>query len=66
MACLRHPSPRHQPQAFSRWLQDTVKAEAIDCVIPVYEETFHPAITDRWIAITLFEHCNLESVAQQI
>ena len=41
MACLRHPSPRHQPEAFSRWLQDTVKAEAIDCVIPVYEETFH-------------------------
>ena len=30
-----------QPEAFSRWLQDTVKTEAIDCVIPVYEETFH-------------------------
>ena len=41
VACLRHPSPRHQPEAFSRWLKDTVKAEDVDCVVPVYEETFH-------------------------
>lgn len=40
-SCLRHPSPRHQPQAFTRWLRDTVKNEGIDCVVPVYEETFH-------------------------
>ena len=39
--CLRHPSPRHQSQEFSRWLQEIVNTEAIDCVIPVYEETFH-------------------------
>ena len=39
--CLRHPSPRHQPQRFAEWLQHVVKTEAIDCVIPVYEETFH-------------------------
>ena len=39
--CLRHPSPRFERQQFSQWLQHVVKTEAIDCVIPVYEETFH-------------------------
>ena len=39
--CLRHPSPRHQPQAFAEWLRDVVVSASIDCVVPVYEETFH-------------------------
>ena len=42
--CLRHPSPRFESQQFSLWLQQVVKTEAIDCVIPVYEETFHHAL----------------------
>jgi len=42
--CLRHPSPRFESQQFSQWLQQVVKTEAIDCVIPVYEETFHHAL----------------------
>ena len=39
--CLRHPSPRFESRQFSQWLQQVVKTESIDCVIPVYEETFH-------------------------
>ena len=42
--CLRHPSPRFESRQFSQWLQQVVKTEAIDCVIPVYEETFHHAL----------------------
>ncbi|MBN29060.1 MAG: hypothetical protein CMB34_00155 [Euryarchaeota archaeon] len=42
--CMRHPSPRHQAREFSHWLQEVVKTESIDCVIPVYEETFHHAL----------------------
>ena len=39
--CLRHPSPRFKRRQFAQWLEKVVKTEAIDCVVPVYEETFY-------------------------
>ena len=38
---LKHPSPRHNPDEFVSWLNEVVKTEKIDLIVPVYEETFH-------------------------
>ncbi|TQV71757.1 ATP-dependent carboxylate-amine ligase [Exilibacterium tricleocarpae] len=34
-----HPSPQHQPEAFLSWLNDTIRAEAIDALFPTTEIT---------------------------